>query len=260
MSSTRSPLRTAPLRVAGQGLQEQMVDNAFNALVGPGVVAFVMVVIAGLEWVRYLLKLPPAPVTFTLIAVPVIAWAGLKARKGFATAEQLRLGRNGERAVAQYLEWFRTKDFFVFHDVPCGDANIDHVLIGPRGIYAIETKTLSKPTRGECKITYDETGVRANGRLLERNPIVQAQAQARWLHNFLLESQFKCFVQPVVVFPGWFVQAPDKKSTDVWLLEPKAVDAFVERQRPTLQTDQVKAMASALSSYIRAQSELLSTK
>lgn len=71
---------------------------------------------------------------------------------------QLRLGRDGERAVAQYLEWFRTAGFFIFHDVPNGDANVDHVLIGPKGAFTIETKTLSKPHRGECKITVVEGG------------------------------------------------------------------------------------------------------
>jgi hypothetical protein len=248
------------LRVPGQSLQDQLIDNVFDTVVGPALIALLLVVIATLEWFRHLFKLPPTPWVFTIIAVVAIAWAAVRVRRGFATAERLRLGRDGERAVAHYLEWFRTKDFFVFHDVPLDDANIDHVLVGLRGIYVIETKTLSKPKRGECRITYDETGVRANGHLLDRNPIVQAQAQARWLHNFLQESQFKCFVQPVVVFPGWYVQAPEQKATDVWLLEPKALDAFIERQRPTLQHDQVKAIASALSSYIRAQSELLRAK
>jgi len=168
--------------------------------------------------------------------------------------KSLKLGRAGERAVAQYLEWFRTKDFFVFHDVPNGDANIDHVLIGPRGLYVVETKTLSKPIRGECRIRVQNEGVTANGRRLDRNPIVQAKAQARWLYNFLAESGFKQFVQPVVVFPGWFVEPFDMKSLGVWVLEPKALEAFIDRQEPVLTQDQVRAMASALSSYVRSQS------
>lgn len=177
-------------------------------------------------------------------------------RKGLAQARNLKLGRSGERAVAQYLEWFRTKDFFVFHDVPQGDSNIDHVLIGTRGVYVIETKTISKPVRGECKIVVDKERVFANGRELDRDPITQAKAQARWLYNFLAESQFKQFVQPVVVFPEWFVQPYDRKALGVWVLEPKMLDGLLEEKPEISSLDQVRAMASSLSSYIRSQSTL----
>ena len=190
--------------------------------------------------------------TFLALCLVVYAvWCVIRVRQ---RVKSLKLGRAGERAVAQYLEWFRTKDFFVFHDVPNGDANIDHVLIGPRGLYVVETKTLSKPIRGECRIRVQNEGVTANGRRLDRNPIVQAKAQARWLYNFLAESGFKQFVQPVVVFPGWFVEPFDMKSLGVWVLEPKALEAFIDRQEPVLTQDQVRAMASALSSYVRSQS------
>lgn len=168
----------------------------------------------------------------------------------------MKLGRDGERAVAQYLEWFRTKDFFVFHDAPQGDSNIDHVLIGTRGVYTIETKTLSKPVRGECRIVVNQEKILANGKELDRDPIAQAKAQARWLYNFLAESQFKQFVQPVVVFPGWFVDPHDRKALGVWVLEPKALDGFIESEPEVLSHDQVRAMASALSSYIRSKSPL----
>jgi Nuclease-related domain len=114
----------------------------------------------------------------------------------------LRQSPDGERVVAQYLDWFRTKEFFVFHDVPDGDANIDHVPIGTRGLFVIETKTPSKPLRGRSSMTFSDGRLLANGRPLDRDPIVQARAQARWPHNFLAKSQFKQFVQPVVVFPG----------------------------------------------------------
>ncbi len=144
----------------------------------------------------------------------------------------------------------------MFHDVPNGDANIDHVLIGPRGIYVIETKTLSKPVRGDCKITVIAGRVAANGNVMDRDPITQAKAQARWLYNFLSETQFKCFVQPVVVFPGWYVEPFDMKSVGVWVIEPKGLDGFIERQATSIDRAQVKAMASALSSYIRNQSAI----
>jgi hypothetical protein len=55
--------------------------------------------------------------------------------------------------------------------VPTGDANIDYVLIGARGLYVTETKTLSKPVRGECRIVVSDSRITANGRPLDRDPI-----------------------------------------------------------------------------------------
>jgi hypothetical protein len=129
-------------------------------------------------------------------------------------------------------------------------------LFGTRGIYAIETKTLSKPVRGQSSITFSGGRILANGHPLDRDPITQAKAQARWLYNFLAESQFKQFVQPVVVFPGWFVEKFDMRSLGVWALEPKALDAFMDNQSAVLSLDQVRAMASALSCYIRGERKL----
>jgi hypothetical protein len=68
------------------------------------------------------------------------------------------------------------------------------------------------------------TWLLANGRPLDRDPVVQAKAAARWLYNCLADSRFKRFVQPVVVVPSWFVERFDMKSLGVWMLEPKALD------------------------------------
>jgi hypothetical protein len=252
----RSPLRAAPLRVPGQSIDSELDDLITDEYMAPFLMALFGVLLAGFEWWRYFTDAKPSPWLLTALAAGVSVWAALRMRRALVRVRDLRLGRSGERAVAQYLEWFRTKDFFVFHDVPTGDSNIDHVLIGTRGIFAVETKTLSKPMRGDARISVEKDGIRANGFLMTRNPIVQAKAQARWLYNFFGEVGFKNFVQPVVVFPGWFVEPCDFRSIGVWVLEPKGLDGFIDRQAVAISTEEVKAMSSALSSYIRAQSNV----
>ena len=58
------------------------------------------------------------------------------------------LGYFGERIVGEALDPLKADGFRVFHDVPAGDGqtpfNIDHVIVGPSGIFAIETKTRRK--------------------------------------------------------------------------------------------------------------------
>lgn len=78
----------------------------------------------------------------------------------------------------------------------------------------------------------------------------------RWLRNFFAESQFKVSVQSVVVIPGWFVEPFDIKKAGAWVLEVKALEKFVENAPERLTREEVKAMASALSSYIRSQAKV----
>lgn len=250
----RSPLdRARPLRAAGQSLTNQLDDVLYDHALAPLLIAIFSCVFASVEWIRYVLKTPPVPVFASICAALVVIWAVFKIKRSMKLAEQIKLGRDGERVVAQYLEWFRSSNFFVFHDVPNGDANVDHVLIGPKGVFTIETKTHSKPVRGECRVSVVNGEVRANGLVLDRNPLVQAKAQANWLKGFLAESQFKAHVWPVVAFPGWFVEPFDTRATGAWVLEPKALNKFIENEPERLSREQVQAMASALSSYIRAQ-------
>ncbi|WP_171016006.1 nuclease-related domain-containing protein [Ramlibacter sp. 2FC] len=252
----RSPLeRAAPLRVPGQSLTDELDDVVYDHVLSPLFLAVSMALLAVLEWWRYVSDAKPSPWVFTAAAVATFLYAVFKVRRTRRRIRLLKLGRDGERVVAQYLEWFRTSGFFVFHDVPSGDANLDHVLIGPRGVFSIETKTLSKPRRGDCKVSVVNGVVLANGRKLDRDPLVQAKAQAGWLRSFLTGSRFDVSVWPVVLFPGWFVSPFDSKGVGAWVLEPKALNKFIENEPERYTREQVQAMASALSSYIRMQNE-----
>src|SRR5207248_10817074 len=71
-----------------------------------------------------------------------------------------RLGFHGERYVAEELNQLMSDGFRVFHDVPFGNYNIDHVLIGPTGVFVVETKTRRKRTAhgaGKHKVQFDGT-------------------------------------------------------------------------------------------------------
>ncbi len=71
---------------------------------------------------------------------------------------------------------------------------------------------------------------RSNDHAMDRDPLVQAKAQARWLSNILADSQFKTLVQPVVVLPGWSLSPFDMKAAGVWVLEPKSLHSFIEQE------------------------------
>jgi hypothetical protein len=75
-----------------------------------------------------------------LAVAALVAW-----RLRFRPSEQARTwqrGAQGERRTARLLERLTRDGFVVFHDlaVPDSPANVDHLVIGPNGVFVIDSK------------------------------------------------------------------------------------------------------------------------
>jgi hypothetical protein len=187
---------------------------------------------------------------FAIVAGGYACWRLARAQR---LLRNLRQGRDGERAVAEVLERFRENGFRVFHDITALDFNVDHILVGPQGIYAIETKTISKPADREASIRYDGETVAVAGFTPERDPIKQAAANARWTRELVRESTGRDYpVRAIVLYPGWFVESGANRGRAVWVLNPKALAAFIEREKVILAPDEVKLISYHLSRHVRA--------
>jgi Nuclease-related domain len=124
------------------------------------------------------------------------------------------LGRRGEQAVAEALAKGEVikAGYVSFHDVP-GDGpwNIDHAVVGPGGIFVLETKTRS---RRRATRDQEEHKVFFDGRTLrfpwcdDHNAAKQAEWNASWVREFIEGFAPKdMIVQPIVVVPGWWVES-----------------------------------------------------
>ena len=249
----KSPLKDAPLHNPGETLDKE-IDKLINDDAMSYVVAIVLVgVLAMLEWWRWFMEQPPTPVLYTIMFVVVLAYS---LPKIFAIKKQLRAlrqGRDGEKAVGQYLELLRENGAKVFHDIPGGNFNLDHVVIATSGIYVIETKTYSKPERGRANIIFDGKSVRLNNLPKNDKPIIQVTAASSWLKSLLKESTGKQFeTKPVVVFPGWFVEpTSEARNSGVWVLNPKALPTFISNSKNRLSDEKINMAAYHLSRYVR---------
>jgi hypothetical protein len=250
----QSPLKARPLPNPGDSVDKEIrrwTDDHFMDFL---LVTTMACVLAIVEWVGYLTRLPRQPIAFScaaLAAVSITAWRFVVTRR---RVRQLRLGRDGERCVGQFLERLRGSGAQVFHDVPGRGFNLDHVIISPHGIYAVETKTFTKPWPN-AKITVDGATIRVAGRTPDRNPIDQVAAAARWLESQLFESTGKRLsVRGVVVFPGWYVEETSVRGP-VWVLEPKMLPGFIEQEPKSIAPTDVALAAFHLSRYVRAEVE-----
>lgn len=252
MAATRSPLKDRPLNLPGQSIDialDQFVENHF---VLPLVIVFTLTMVTVWEWYASLRHLPRQPWIFVSLSVVAIMAVVGYWRLMWNKAKALRLGRDGERAVGQFLDSHVEGHATVFHDIPTSYGNIDHVVICSRGIYAIETKTRTKPGKGDAKVVVEGDCLQVAGKAPARDPIVQAQTCARSLREVLRASTGRAFdVRPVVVFPGWFVVDQRPAGAHVWVLEPKQLPARILRETEAIPESDVSMATYHLSRYVR---------
>lgn len=251
----RSPLKRKPLRNPGDSVRKEIDKLVNEEVVSDYFFAMFMVLLAGLEWFRWYTNMRPQPAIYTIVAVIVVAVVVYRIRSNLKRFRALKLGQEGEAAVGQFLESLRNRGAFVLHDFPGEGFNVDHIVIHESGVYLIETKTFSKPDRGEPLITFDGERVLVLGKEPDRNPVIQARASARWLRDLIQELTGKRVpIRPVVVFPGWFIQpTAEAKSSDVWVLNPKALPTFIGNSRNQIAETDVHSLAAHLSRYARAE-------
>ena len=121
----------AALRVAGQHARAAQHRYARRALAGIVIAIVVLlgaVVILGFGW--------------RAVGVEALVITAMLMIESVASQLVDRWGRGaaGEEHVGSVLDELRPAGWFALHDVDVGRGNIDHVLVGPAGIYTIETK------------------------------------------------------------------------------------------------------------------------
>jgi len=241
-------------RTPGLSLQEKLLGPVAWKALGYTALAALFSMVAALQWFSYVVPTEPslaAAVFSTALALPVGAFAVWKLRGTFAEADRLAMARNGEIAVAQTLEKMRGRGYGAFHDVQADDFNIDHVLVGPTGIYALETTTQPRPESEDPVVRFEGSRLLVDGEEPDRDPVDKAKAEARWVRDKLRDATGIQFpVHPVVLYPGWFVEQPaDGPRRDVWVLNESYLPVYLDRERRVLTEDAMRLAQSRLSCW-----------
>lgn len=95
------------------------------------------------------------------------------------------------------------------------------MVVCEHGVFTVETKTFSKPEKGQTIITIENEEIRLNGGYPSDEIAIQAKAEARWLQKMIHEAtEKKVNVHPVVLFLGWYVDSTNA-TENIWFLNPE---------------------------------------
>ncbi|MFG0833463.1 nuclease-related domain-containing protein [Aeromonas bivalvium] len=204
--------RDALLRLPGYGLQQQISDRQMD-VIGYLLLA-VLITTAPFAGVgaKALLARETPPYFILLAILLCLLSCCLRAWKNLQQLNRYRLGYVAELATAAELLRLQGMGYQVFHDIQADGFNIDHLVVGANGVFAIETKGRHKWLRDARQRGKNHEIVFRDGRLqfpswYETEPLSQAERQACWVHQWLSKAVGTAIpVTPVLVFPGWYIK------------------------------------------------------
>jgi len=146
-------------------------------------------------------------------------WLGLDCRT--AIGHDARLSLHGYR---------------VYDDFPAKRSTIDHIAVGPHGVFAIETRgrTAAEARKGASgvRMIYDGQTM-PNPVWVEAASLDQAQRHARWLSRWLSSGIGQAVdVHPMLAFPGWLTNRG--RWADVVLVNKRDYESLTTRQAKRL--------------------------
>jgi hypothetical protein len=248
-----SPITRKLLNLPGQSVDSKLQDLAADHLFLPLLIVGMLLIVCMTEWIGYLTNAPRNPWGFSAMFVVAVVVFATRWRRNWTQLKALKLGREGERAMAEYLDARLDPTARVFHDVPIAHGNVDHVIICAHGVYAIETKTRTKPLRRAAVVSVTSDLLRVDGFKPDREPMRQAREAATDLHQILRTFTRKpIWVTPVVVFPGWSIADNREDRSSVWVLSAADFSDRIAQEARTLSTLDVARLSRHLTRYIRA--------
>jgi hypothetical protein len=243
------------LRPPGYSLSlrlEALTDDLFNKIIG----SIVLCGLTGTEaavatqFIADSFPLPSTVLLFALAAATALPGAiyAVAAYRTMREAHIVRIGLRGEQATAEALAEAADVGFRTFHDIPAGeDWNIDHVAVGPKGVFLLETKALrrkgSNGDPADHEVKFDGTTL-AFPSGPDRETVHQARRNAKWLSEYLSRKVGQIVpIDTIVVLPGWSV---DGRSGPVKAMNCSYLTKYLRGQNNRLEPEHVTRIAEAL--------------
>ena len=175
---------------------------------------------------------------FALLATIVLWWKGLRRVESFFK------GARGEEHVADLLAGLPA-GYHVFHDFAAGMSHVDHVVVGPTGIFSVETKSW----RGS--VTLEDNEIILNGHLPDRAPVRQAAREAAAVQSALRRAGWTAGeVKPVVCFASDTFSDTQRAVGGAMVLNAEVAVGWIEAQPKVMSADDVERVAKLMETCV----------
>ena len=235
-------------RRAGQSIRDQKERLIDGRLVPfywfPACLWLVCLVEFSHSWTKTFLS----PYFWLFVALGATTVSLIMIRRLVPRFRNLNRGERGELRVADILDELRSSGYRPIHDLRNGEYNIDHVVVGPGGVFAIETKFRSG--QGEIEIR-DGEGVLVDGRVEKKDCLRQARGNA-WQVNQMIKKTCRIdqWVTPVVVFVGDWRIKNGSTSMEPKLLSADQLVRYFNDQQPQLSRHEINLIGSQLEALV----------
>lgn len=230
-------------RVAAQTLSEQVNEKIVDVI---GLVSLSALTVTMPFAIKGIAEMFASGKFNYFLIIMIILGLAYVARKLWVESNnliKLKLGRDAELAVASELIELQSHGYQIFHDIQADGFNIDHLVVGSNGIFAIETKGRHKRIKDDTnyKVKFENNHL-AFPSWFESKPLEQAQSQANWVNKWLYESTgFNTLVLPVLCFPGWFVELKQRPIFPI-VSHKQIVKTILSMRQVSLNQEQQRAI------------------
>ena len=133
--------------------------------------------------------------------VPIMAGAAM-ANNHLKKKSIFEIGLKGENALRDNLREILTDEHTVLYNVPAEKGDIDCIIIGPEGLYAIEAKNhkgvITYADSSWKQVKRSRNGSFHTGSL--KNPSFQLIGNIKWLKGYLARYNIKAWINGLIVF------------------------------------------------------------
>ncbi|GAB3368855.1 hypothetical protein GCM10027431_15020 [Lysobacter rhizosphaerae] len=224
----RSPIENRAIYGAGEQLRRRVEAHTDEVMLGLTMLFFLGPFFLAF-WAMQRIQWSRVQLNFWdwFLAGMFLLMAGGAIWRMFSHGKQRRMANAGLQAelyTAQELNRLMALGCTVLHDVPGEKFNIDHVVIGPRAVYAVETKSVRKPRATEAKdhfkVVYDGQSLRFPD-FTNTKKLHQTKRQAEWLSAYLRKATGQSVpVIPALALPGWWIDSGQASAAEVRVFNP----------------------------------------
>ena len=240
-----APITPNLFRVPGQSAAEK-IDGLDSDIAPQAALILALALFLALIYLCHLYVYKSA-ISALLIRIVLPAGSGLsvyilvKMLKLAKERRRERLGYTDEIVVGRELERLISEGNHVYHDVPAENFNIDHVVVGRTGIFAVESGVRLKPAKTK---RLDDATVEYNGQILmfpsgdDYKTIARAERQASWISDWISGAVGEqVAARAIVALPGWFVKRTSAEGISV--VNPEQFPSLFRHIKPRHLSDEM---------------------